>query len=177
MKRKTPSRKIGVYAGSFDPITQGHMDVVRNAVGLFDKLIIAVGINPDKAKSQWLTLDEKLRLIRQCVQDFPNIEVTYFVNQYLVNYAASVGAGYIVRGERNVDDFISELAMHNINKRINPEIRTVYFKPERKYTEVSSRTVRGLIGPVGWRSVVKEFVPTPVFEFIKQKESEKRRKK
>ena len=97
MKRKA------VYAGSFDPPTNGHMYMIREGARLFDELVVAVGHNPDKKTT--FSLEQRLRLLREVTSGLENVRIDEFESQYLVRYAARIGAGYMLRGLRNSDDF------------------------------------------------------------------------
>jgi pantetheine-phosphate adenylyltransferase len=151
-----------VYAGSFDPITNGHLWIIRQAAPLFDSLVIAIGINPDKKTT--FPLAERLRFVAASISDIPNCTVDSFENQYLVDYAARVGAGTIIRGIRNESDFTYERAMRHINGDLRPEILTLFFVPPREIAEISSSMVKGMVGPDGWRAIVRRYVPPCVFE-------------
>jgi pantetheine-phosphate adenylyltransferase len=156
-----------VYAGSFDPITIGHLWMVREGAGLFDELIVAIGINPEKRAT--FTLEERLEMLRESLVGQPNISVTHFSNQFLVRYAASVNAQYILRGIRSEGDFDYERAIRQINSDLCPEITTVFLVPPREISEISSSMVKGLIGPEGWESIVQQYVPEGVFRHMIKK--------
>ncbi len=154
-----------IYAGSFDPVTNGHLWTVEQAVDLFDEVIVAIGENPDKKYTfsfddRLSTLSESLRLLA----GVPNIES--FAGKYLVNYAQSMKAQYILRGIRSADDYEFERGMRHVNNDLQPGITTVFLMPPREIAEVSSSLVKGLIGPEGWRDVVKRYVPKPVYDLI-----------
>ncbi len=153
-----------IYAGSFDPPTSGHLWMVRTAADLFREVEVAIGVNPDKRYAY--PLADRLALLRACTNGLRNVSVTSFENQFLVNYARSVGARYILRGIRNERDYSFEREMRYINSDLAPEITTVFLMPPREFADVSSSFVRGLIGPVGWQEVVKRFVPEPVYQFF-----------
>ena len=155
------SRRLGVYAGSFDPLTIGHVWMIQQGAKLFDRLIVAVGVNPDKKHA--FTVDERLEMIRECCRTFRNVEVASFSNLYLIDYAQSVGATHIVRGIRSASDYEFERTMRNINGDLDDGICTVFLMPPRNIAEVSSSMVKGLIGPAGWRKIVREYVPAPVY--------------
>ncbi|MBM4037370.1 MAG: pantetheine-phosphate adenylyltransferase [Planctomycetes bacterium] len=153
-----------IYAGSFDPLTNGHMWMIRTAVELFREVEVAIGVNPDKRYAY--PLADRLALLRACTNGLRNVTVTSFENQFLVTYARSVGARYILRGIRNERDYSFEREMRYINSDLAPEITTVFLMPPREIADVSSSFVRGLIGPEGWQDVVRRFVPLPVYEFF-----------
>ena len=151
-----------VYAGSFDPITNGHLWIIEQACGLFDKLTVAIGDNPEKTYT--FSHDERLELIKASIPSSDRAEVAHFDNRYLVDYASEIGAQYVVRGIRSPGDYEYERVMRQINQDLRPEITTVFLMPPREIAEVSSSMVRGLVGPEGWQEHVRNYVPTPVFD-------------
>ena len=153
-----------VYAGSFDPITNGHLWMVEEGALLFDELIVAIGTNP--AKKYTFSLEDRLAMLKETLSHIPNVVVDEFENQYLVSYAKCVSASYILRGIRTEADYGYERGMRHINDDMEPEVTTVFLMPPRKITEVSSSLVKGLIGPSGWQEVVETYVPKPVFKRI-----------
>lgn len=167
------SDRLAVYAGSFDPLTIGHLWMIEQAATLFDRLVVAVGINPEK-KYMFL-VPERLDMLRACTKAFPNVAVDTIANQFLVHYAQKLGAQYIVRGIRTESDYEYERVMRNINGDLAPRITTVFLMPPRQIAEVSSSAVKALIGPQGWEEIVRGYVPPPVFE--KLLESVQRRQK
>ena len=150
-----------VYAGSFDPLTRGHMYMVEKGAALFPRLIVAVGSNP--AKSYTFTVEERVELLKECTQPFPNVEVDHFEGKFLAKYARAVGARYILRGIRSESDYEFERTMRNVNEDLEPAITTVFLIPPRAISELSSSFVKGLVGPEGWQLVVKPYVPEPVY--------------
>ena len=154
--------KTCVYAGSFDPPTQGHMFMIEKGAELFDRLIVAVGINPKKHCT--FSVKERLEMLRQCTRGFDNVEVDSFEGQFLVRYAQARGAGYILRGVRSEEDYRFEHAMRNVNEDLAAEVNTVFLIPPREICEVSSSFVKGLIGYEGWEQVIKPYVPEPVYK-------------
>lgn len=154
--------RTAVYAGSFDPPTNGHLYMIREGARLFDELIVAVGVNPDKKTS--FDTETRLSLLREISQPFPNVTIDEFENEFLIRYAASTGARYILRGIRNGQDFSYERTMRHVNADLEPDVATVFLIPPRELAETSSSFVKGLVGPTGWREVVKGFVPPPVFD-------------
>jgi pantetheine-phosphate adenylyltransferase len=157
---------LGVYAGSFDPLTVGHQWMIQEGVRLFEHLIVAVGINPEKKSS--FSLEDRLAMLRESCRPFSNLEVASFSNLYLIDYAKSVGATHILRGIRSAGDYEFERTMRNINGDLDPKICTVFLIPPRNIAEVSSSMVKGLIGPVGWRQIVSKYVPAPVYRQLLQ---------
>lgn len=135
--------------------------MIQEGARLFEHLIVAIGINPDK-KCQF-TVDDRLAMLRESCRAIPNVSVASFSNSYLIDYAESVGATHILRGIRSVGDYEFERTMRNINGDLDPKICTVFLMPPRDIAEVSSSMVKGLIGPAGWRKIVRKYVPVPVY--------------
>lgn len=162
---KTNFRRA-VYAGSFDPPTKGHLWMIREAQPLFDELIVAIGINPEKQTTY--TIDERKEMLRAITADFPNVKIDSFQNQYLVNYASSIGADFVIRGIRTAFDYEYERSMRHINYDLQPEISTVFLMPPREYAEVSSTMVKGLVGPHNWPEIIRRYVPDAVYKKIMQ---------
>ncbi|HEX4998430.1 MAG TPA: pantetheine-phosphate adenylyltransferase [Terriglobia bacterium] len=155
------SPRTGVYAGSFDPITNGHLWMIAEGARLFDRLIVTIGVNPDKKYT--FPLDERLAMVRESIASIPNVSVTSFSNRYLIHYAQSINASHILRGIRSVGDFEFERTMRHINADLDSDIATVFLMPPRDIAEISSSMVKGLIGPEGWKKVVRKYVPAPVY--------------
>ena len=159
--------KKGVYAGSFDPPTNGHLWMIEHGAKIFDLLVVAIGVNPDKKYT--FSLDTRVEMLRNITKPYRNISVDTFENQFLVNYAKSVEACYILRGIRSEGDYEYERAMRYINSDLNPNILTVFLIPPREIAEISSSFVKDLVGPEGWKEIIKKYVPKPVYEkFLKQ---------
>lgn len=156
-----------VYAGSFDPITNGHLWMIQEGSKLFEKLVVAIGINPDKKYS--FSLEDRVDMLRKSTRTFPNVKVDSFENEFLINYTNSVGAQYLLRGIRTEGDYEYERGMRYINTDLNPQIVTVFLIPPRELVEVSSSFVKGLVGPNGWEKVIKKYVPEPVYEKFLEK--------
>jgi pantetheine-phosphate adenylyltransferase len=166
LKKPQRPRRLGVYAGSFDPLTVGHQWMIQEGVRLFEHLIVAVGINPDKKNT--FSLEDRLAMLRESCRQFSNVEVASFSNLYLIDYAKSVGASHILRGIRSAGDYEFERTMRNINGDLDPKICTVFLIPPRDIAEVSSSMVKGMIGPTGWRRIVRKYVPAPVYRQLLQ---------
>lgn len=156
--------RTAVYAGSFDPPTNGHLWMIRRGVEMFDKLIVAIGENPAKRYS--FSVAERLELLRESMPATPNLEFAHFDNRFLVDYAEKCGAAFILRGIRSPGDYEFERVMRQVNSDMAPEITTVFLMPPRDIAEVSSNMVKGLIGPDGWEEIVKRYVPGPVLRKI-----------
>lgn len=158
-------KSTAVYAGSFDPLTNGHLWIIKQAASLFSKLIVAVGTNPDKKYT--FSHAERLRMIREALQDYPHVEIADFHNRYLVDFAKEHGATTMIRGIRSPQDYEYERVMRHINADMAPEITTIFLMPPRDIAELSSSMVKGLIGPIGWEEQVKRYVPENVFRLLK----------
>jgi pantetheine-phosphate adenylyltransferase len=159
--------KKAVYAGSFDPITNGHLWMIEQGILLFDELVVAVGINPDKIYT--FSLEERMEMLKGSIHHLSQVCIESFVNQFLVHYAHSVGARYILRGIRNERDYEFEREIRHINSDLRPDIVTVFLIPPRRMAEVSSSQVKGLIGPEGWEDVVRQYVPEATYHFLTKK--------
>jgi pantetheine-phosphate adenylyltransferase len=166
LKKPQRPRRLGVYAGSFDPLTVGHQWMIQEGVRLFEHLIVSVGINPDKKNT--FSLEDRLAMLRESCRQFCNVEVASFSNLYLIDYAKSVGASHILRGIRSAGDYEFERTMRNINGDLDPKICIVFLIPPRDIAEVSSSMVKGMIGPTGWRRIVRKYVPAPVYRQLLQ---------
>jgi len=154
--------RTAVYAGSFDPPTNGHLWMIERGLELFDRLIVAIGNNPSKSYS--FTVDRRIELLRESVPSCERLTITHFDNRYLVDYAATMGADSILRGIRSSDDYEYERVMRHINADMAPQITTIFLMPPREMAEVSSSMIKGLIGPEGWEDIVRRYVPAPVFD-------------
>jgi pantetheine-phosphate adenylyltransferase len=158
--------RVGVYAGSFDPLTVGHLWMIEQGVRLFDRFVVAIGINPDKQYS--FSLEERVEMLKECTERFPHLVVATFSNQFLIRYAQSIGATHILRGVRSESDYEYERVMRNLNGDLDPNICTVFLMPPRGIAEVSSSMVKGLIGPAGWQEIVRPYLPDPVYRRLVQ---------
>lgn len=161
MRPKHP-RRLGVYAGSFDPLTVGHLWMIDQGVRLFDRLVAAIGTNPDKRYT--FTVEERLDMLRKSLKPFRNVTVVTFANRYLIDFAQSLGATHVLRGIRSESDYEYERTMRYINGDLDGKICTVFLMPPRDIAEVSSSMVKGLVGPQGWQEVVRKYVPDPVYQ-------------
>jgi pantetheine-phosphate adenylyltransferase len=135
--------------------------MVEQGVALFDQLVVGIGINPEKRCT--FPLEDRLAMLRKSLDRFRNVSVTSFSNRYLVDYAQEVGATHILRGIRSESDYEYERTMRNINSDLDSDICTVFLMPPRLFAEVSSSMVKGLVGPKGWKRVVRKYVPEPVY--------------
>ncbi len=159
--------KVAVYAGTFDPVTLGHMWMIEQGSTLFDNLIVAIGTNP--GKRAYFSLTERMNMLREVIEArFVNVRVEAFSNQFLVKYVEGIGANFILRGIRNVNDYEYEKSLRLINGDVNAGITTVFLMPPREIAEISSSTVLGLVGPEGWEQIVGKYVPECVLERLKK---------
>ena len=133
--------KIAIYPGSFDPITSGHLNIIRRAANIFDKLIVCVMVNSTKAPM--FTQSERVQMIQDVVNDIPNVEVDSS-DELLASYAKRKGSCVIVKGLRAGSDFENEFQMALINHKINPELDTMFLTAESQYMYLSSSTVKEL---------------------------------
>jgi len=156
--------RTAVYAGSFDPPTNGHLWMIERGLELFDRLIVAIGSNPSKNYS--FTVDERLELLRASTMGRDRLVIAHFDNRYLVDYAKKMDAKYILRGIRSPNDYEYERVMRHINADMAPEIATVFLMPPRDIAELSSNMIKGLTGPTGWEDTVRRYVPAPVFKAL-----------
>ena len=152
--------KIAIYPGSFDPITNGHLDVLKTSAGIFDKVIIAVARNSEK--NAFLTVDERVKLIKDSVGHIENVEVDAF-DGLTIEYAREKGAEVLIRGLRAVSDFEYEMQLSQTNSALAPDIQTVFFFFFPEYNFISSSTVREILQNNG---DISKFVPKPVFEYL-----------
>ena len=155
--------KIGFYPGSFDPITYGHIDIATRGAKLFDKLYIAISINPNK--KTLFTDDERVSLVKESLKHIDNIEVIKS-SLLTVEHCKKVGATHILRGLRAVTDYDYEFQMTNFNHEISPDIDTVFLMTQGKYSFLSSSSVREL---ALFGGDVKPFVPENVKIAIEEK--------
>ena len=152
--------KIAIYPGSFDPITYGHLDILKNAASIFDKVIIAVAHN--EAKNGFLTTDERVNLIKESVKDIQNVEVDSFKG-LTIEYAKKVGANVLIRGLRAVSDFEFEMQLSQTNSALCEDIKTVFLTTKPKYNFISSSTIKEILNNGG---DISKFVPEPVYNYL-----------
>tara|TARA_Y100001936_G_C15834523_1_gene538579 strand:- start:17 stop:505 length:489 start_codon:yes stop_codon:yes gene_type:complete len=157
--------KIGIYPGSFDPITLGHLDIIQRSIHVVDKLIIAVSNN--KSKKHMISVDDRLDLIKKSILSLPNdiqskIEIEKFDN-LLVHYVKSKNASLIIRGLRAVSDFEYEFLMTGMNRSIDKDIETIFLMSAEKYHFISSRFIKEIHSLGG---DISQSVPKPVLDFL-----------
>ena len=157
------SESLAIYPGSFDPITNGHLDLIERARWIFGRLIVAVLTNPDKLPL--FTVMERVEMLQEATRGMPNVAVDTF-GGLLVEYAKQKGAGIILRGIRAFTDYEYELQMAIMNRKLEPSLETVFLVPAESYNYVSSRLVREIFQNGG---SVKGLVPPLVEDRLHQK--------
>ena len=160
-------RKIAIVPGSFDPITYGHIDIIKRSAELFDEVIVAILVNPDK--KYLFSLDERVEMINETIKEIPNVKVDSF-SGLLVNYAKQVGSNVIVRGLRAVSDFEYEMQLTFMNKALDENIETFYMMANKQYSFISSSIVKGVSG---FGADLSKFVPQYVEERLEKKMKER----
>jgi pantetheine-phosphate adenylyltransferase len=131
--------RTAIYPGSFDPITNGHLDLVERAAKLFDRVIVAVAVN--EGKNPLFTAQERVGMVRAAIQGIPKVEADVF-DGLLVNYAQRQGSQAIIRGLRAVSDFEFEFQLALMNRKLNEQVETIFMMPKETYTFLSSRIVK-----------------------------------
>ena len=163
MKRETPLMRTAIYPGSFDPLTNGHLDVIQRAAKLFDRIIVAVAQND--SKQPLFTLAERLALVKAAIKHLPHVKADSF-DGLLIEYVAQQKAQAVVRGLRAVSDFEFEFQLALMNRKLDENIETIFMMPKDTYTFLSSRIVKEIAllgGDVG------AFVPAHVQAALRKK--------
>ena len=158
-----PMVRLAVYPGSFDPLTNGHVDIIRRGVKIFDRIVVAIVVNSEKAPL--FVAEERVAMAREVFRDQPSVEVDTFEG-LLVDYVNQRQANVIVRGLRAISDFEYELQMALMNRRLEADIETVFMMPAEPYTYVSSRLVKEISALGG---SVDGLVPAPVITQLQAK--------
>ena len=156
-------KRRAIYAGSFDPVTYGHLDLIKRGLRVFDELIVGITDNPQKRSL--FTMEERVQLLKQVVQKWPRVKIESF-NGLLVDYAKGKKATVILRGLRAVSDFEYEFQMALTNRKLSSNFETVYMMPSEIYSYVSSHLVKQ-VASLGGR--VKAFVPPLVEKALREK--------
>ena len=149
-------KTIAIYPGSFDPITNGHVDLIHRACKLFDKVIIAITQNANK--NSFLSIDQRVKAVETAIEPLNNTRVLSF-DSLLVDFAREHNAQIIIRGLRAVSDFDYEFQLSGMNKRLNPEIETLFMTPSEEFANISSSLVREIFSLGG---DISQFVPESV---------------
>lgn len=160
-----------IYAGSFDPITYGHLHVISEIMELnFDRIVIAVGYNPAKKNSYMFDFEERKNIIGDVFKGTSHMDIVSFSNKYLIHLAMEMNCTHVVRGIRNASDFTEEMAMVQINKEIAASAvrgvipKTIFIPTPSSLALVSSSMVKSLIGFNDWENQIKRYVPKQVWE-------------
>ena len=160
----SPNGRLAVFPGSFDPLTNGHVDIVLRCAQLFERVIVAVLVNPEK--QALFTADERVAIIREVFKEYPNVGVESF-DGLLVEYARQRRASAIVRGLRAVSDFEYEFQMALMNRHLEPTLETVFMMPAEQYTYLSSRLIKEVFQLGG---EVRGLVPPAVERWMRAKQ-------
>jgi pantetheine-phosphate adenylyltransferase len=155
---------VALYPGTFDPLTNGHLDLIKRSVRMFDKVVVAIFENP--MKGPLFSVEERRRLVEESTRGLSNIEIDTFSNTLLVFYARQRQADVIVRGLRAIADFEYEFQMTLMNRRLDEDIETVFLMPREEYTYVASRLIKEV---ATYGGNVEELVPPPVALALKEK--------
>jgi pantetheine-phosphate adenylyltransferase len=156
--------RLAIYPGSFDPLTNGHVDIILRGARIFDRIIVAILVNAEK--HPLFTMDERVEIAQSVFRDVPNVEVDTF-DGLLVDYVARREAHVIVRGLRAISDFEYEFQMALMNRRLNPGIETVFMMPAEQYTYISSRLIKEVFALNG---IVTGLVPDLVETRLQEKQ-------
>jgi pantetheine-phosphate adenylyltransferase len=148
---------LAMYAGSFDPITNGHVDIIQRAAALFQRLVVAVAVNPDK--TPLFPIEERVEMVKEACTGLKNVEIREMPRGLLVEFAAALGVDVIVRGLRAVSDFDYELQLASMNRSLRPEMETVFFMTGPEHYFLSSSIVKQIARLGG---EVSGFVPSHV---------------
>lgn len=157
--------KTAIYPGSFDPITLGHLNIIKRAAVCFDKLIVCVMVNSEKVNRGLFTAEERVALIRRVVAKLPNVEVDSS-STLIAEYARQKKACTLVKGLRAVSDYENELQMALINRKLNPRLETMFLPSSTKYTYVSSSMVKEM---ARYGADLSDFVPREIIADIQEK--------
>ena len=152
-----------IYPGSFDPVTLGHLNIIKRAAACFDKVIVCVMIN--SKKTGMFTPEERVEMLRRATERFPNVEVD-FSNELLAAYAKRRGAHVVVKGLRAVSDYEQEVQMAVINRKLNPQLETMFLASSDKYTYLSSTIVKEM---ARYGADLAEFIPREIVDDVNRR--------
>lgn len=155
--------KRAIYPGTFDPVTNGHIDLIDRATDIFDEIVVTVAKNP--GKTNLFTVQERVEMLTESLKDFRNVVVDSF-DGLVVDHANQIGAIGIIRGLRAVSDFEYEFQMALMNRKMDENLRTIFLMPHEKYTYLNSTIVRNL---AQFKADVSDFVPPIVAKKLKEK--------
>jgi pantetheine-phosphate adenylyltransferase len=158
--------RIGIYPGSFDPLTNGHLDIIERSRGLCDRLVVAIAIN--RAKQPLFTVEERLEIINNYYKDESSIEVVSFEG-LLVDFCRARSINYIIRGVRNITDFEYEMANASVNSKLAPEVETIFLMTKGEYSFISSKMVKEI---ASFKGDLASLVPPIVIKKVNQKYSD-----
>jgi pantetheine-phosphate adenylyltransferase len=167
MTPSAPAGRLAIFPGSFDPLTNGHVDIILRSAHLFERLIVAVLVNVDK--QALFSASERVAMIRDVFREYPNVEADTF-DGLLVEYARQRRASAIIRGLRAVSDFEYEFQMALMNRHLEPSLETVFMMPAEQYTYLSSRLIKEVFHLGGQ---VRGLVPAPVERAMREKQAAK----
>ena len=162
--------KIAIYPGSFDPVTLGHLNIIKRAAVCFDKLIVCVMVNSEKVNRGLFTPEERVELIRRVVAKLPNVEADCS-STLIAEYARQKRACTLVKGLRAVSDYENELQMALINRKLNPRLETMFLPSSAKYTYVSSSMVKEM---ARYGAELSDFVPREIIGDVQRKMDSRR---
>lgn len=155
--------KTAIYPGSFDPITNGHLDLIERGLRIFDEIIVAIAVNP--VKQPLFTIEERVELIQQVLEDHPRVKIDHFTG-LLVDFVQKQNTNVILRGLRAVSDFDYEFQLALMNRRLAPKIETVFLMTSLKWVFLSSSILKEAVSLGG---VVEDIVPPIVFQRLREK--------
>lgn len=156
--------RTAICPGSFDPITLGHLNIIRRSAQIFDKVIVCIMFNSTKTRPMF-TIEERVEMVRRVVAKYPNVEVDTF-DGLLAEYAKKFDGAVIVKGMRAASDFEYEFQMNLINKKINPSLETMFLTASEKYTFLSSSVVREM---ASYGADLTDFVPYEIIDEVEKK--------
>jgi len=163
MTSSTTNKKIALYPGSFDPVTNGHLDVLERASRMFDRVVIAVLNHPKK--HAYLSVDERVELIKGAVSDMKNVTVASF-SGLTVEYAKKIGANFLIRGLRTITDYEYEMQLCQTNQALAPTVDTVFLSTRPEHNYISSSMVKEL---ADYKTDISKFVPKNVVQYLMSK--------